>query len=252
MITTEQKKIQDAFEIVFIIDRSGSMGGSENDVIGGFNTFVAQQKKDGGSKLSMIQFDTVYGDPAYWRKPIEEVAELDRAGYTPRGGTALFDAIGKSISRMKEFVSNGDVTGKVMFVIQTDGGENGSEEIRSHSQLVKLIDDAKTNLGWEFTFMGADIDAFSASRSLGIAAGSTVTSTKAAGSMSNSYKFANANTRAYRVGESYDSNLVGEMQKATLTGDEGAMDVFLAQASAQVDAKLTQIIKPEDTKDEQK
>lgn len=249
MITTEQKKIDDGFEIVFVIDRSGSMGGSENDVIGGFNTFVAQQKKDGGSKLSMVQFDTTYGDPAFWRKPIEEVKELDRSSFVPRGGTALFDAIGKSISRMKEWQSKGEVTGKVMFVIQTDGEENASSEIITRDQLIKLIDDAKNNLGWEFTFLGAGIDAFSAGGGLGISLGSTVSSTKVSGSMSNSYKFANSNTRAYRSSTEYDSDLIGEMQRATLDGDESLMDTLTARADSLVDQKLTQIIKP-DNKDE--
>lgn len=228
-------KFEDNFEIVVIIDRSGSMGTLQNDVIGGFNTFITEQRKEGGSRVSMVQFDTVYGDPSYWRKPVEDVALLDVKTYIPRGGTALYDAIGKTIAKYKEFQAAGEVKGKVMFVIQTDGEENSSIEITRKSELTKMIDDARETQGWEFVFMGAALEAFEEGSSLGFAAANTAQIAKSAGGVKNSFLFASAGTRAYRGGVALAAEDYDTMKEHLMSGDEKQMEDYYFSA---IDTKI--------------
>lgn len=143
---------------VFILDRSGSMECCWDDTIGGFNAFVNEQKAVGGT-LSLVQFDHEYLE-VYSSKPIDDVAPLTRETFTPRGSTALLDAIGKAIKNVK-----GDA--KPIVVILTDGHENASHEYtKSH---IKDLVEQKTKDGWTFAYLGANQDAFAEAGSIGIA-----------------------------------------------------------------------------------
>ena len=144
-------------EIVFILDRSGSMGGLESDTIGGFNSMLRKQKKEEGEAfVSTVLFDhesVVLHD----RLPIAQVPEMTDRDYTVRGCTALLDTIGDAVHHIKnihKYARPEDVPEHTMFVITTDGMENASRRYSS-SDIKKLIGKQKKH-GWEFLFIGAN------------------------------------------------------------------------------------------------
>ena len=145
-------------DLIFLMDRSGSMSGSESDTIGGFNSFIKREKnKRLNTRVTTILFDDRY-EVLYKRKPITQVAELTDAEYWVRGCTALLDAIGKTVNTLDREIDN-----KVLFVIMTDGMENASREF-SKEQIVSLIN----NHNWEFIYIGADIDSYAEAGNIGI------------------------------------------------------------------------------------
>lgn len=147
-------------EIVFLIDRSGSMSGLENDTIGGYNSFIKEQKKlEGKVKLTTVLFDNDY-ELLHDKVDIKTVKSLTNKEYFVRGSTSLFDAIGITINNISKYQKNS----KVIFVITTDGMENSSREY-TREQINKLI---KSKIDWEFLFLGANIDAYAEGTSLGI------------------------------------------------------------------------------------
>ena len=157
-------------ELVFILDRSGSMGGLESDTIGGFNSLLEKQKKqEGECFVTTILFDheivTLHD-----RLPLEKIAPLTEKDYEVRGCTALIDAIGttvKHIESIHRYLRAEDVPEHVMFVIMTDGMENASKEYSADK--VRAMIDAHKEKGWEFLFIGANIDAVQTAGSFGIA-----------------------------------------------------------------------------------
>ena len=149
--------------LIFLLDRSGSMETCRVDTIGGFNAFVSDQKTLGG-KLTLVQFDheikNVYEDT-----PLGDVAPLTTETFQPRGSTALMDAIGRTIK------AHESKTG-VVFIIQTDGGENSSHKYtKAH---IKDLIEQKTKDGWTFMYLGANQDAFAEAGSMGIAPTATL------------------------------------------------------------------------------
>ena len=146
-------------DIVFLLDRSGSMGGTENDTIGGFNSYIKQNKNNKfETNVTTILFDDRY-ELLHDRVNIKDVKELTNKDYYVRGSTALLDAIGKTINTL----DNKD-TDKVLFVITTDGYENSSREY-DNKKIKKLI---KKHDNWEFMYIGADIDSYAAGGNIGI------------------------------------------------------------------------------------
>lgn len=145
-------------EIVFILDRSGSMSGLEADTVGGFNAMIAKQKKESGEALiSTVLFDdesVVIHD----RVPVQNIAPMTERDYYVRGRTALLDAIGGAIhhiGNVHKYARTEDVPEHTLFVITTDGMENASR--RYDSERVKqMIERQKARHGWEFLFLGAD------------------------------------------------------------------------------------------------
>lgn len=145
-------------DLVFIMDRSGSMSGSEEDTIGGFNSFIEREKDKGlNTHVTTVLFDDNY-EVLYKRKDINQVAKLTRDEYWVRGCTALLDAIGKTINMLDHEVDN-----KVLVVIMTDGMENASKEY-SKDQIRNLIN----SHNWEFIYIGADIDSYAEAGNIGI------------------------------------------------------------------------------------
>ena len=172
---TEGKKVEkkdaknNITEIVFILDRSGSMGGLESDTIGGFNSMIGKQKKeDGECYVTTVLFDSVV-ETLHDRVKLSEIKKMTDKEYFVRGSTALLDAIGrtiKHISDIHKYVREEDVPAHTIFVITTDGMENSSREYSSDK--VKKMIEKKKEKGWEFLFLGANIDAVSTARSFGI------------------------------------------------------------------------------------
>ena len=155
-------------ELVFILDRSGSMGGLESDTIGGYNSMLSKQKKEKTGKVSVttVLFDDQY-ELLYNQVPIEKVSPMTEKEYYVRGSTALLDAIGKTVMQVKANQDKKEIKDKVLFVIITDGMENASREYRVE-QIKKLIEERKEKDNWEFLFLGANIDAIGAAKDLGI------------------------------------------------------------------------------------
>lgn len=155
-------------EIIDITDRSGSMGDIRDDVIGGFNAFIADQKTvPGECRFTQIQFDDKY-ELIHSAVDIQTVQPLTRLTYVPRGGTALHDAIGRTLNEHGQRIARQGWAEKVIVCIRTDGEENSSKEYKL-PEIKRMIEHAQSH-GWVFMFSGADIDAFAAGGTLGISA----------------------------------------------------------------------------------
>ena len=152
------KKIKN-LDIVFLLDKSGSMSGSESDTIGGYNSFITKEKKNNTNSLvTTVLFDNNY-EKLYDREKISSIKKLTSKEYYVGGCTALYDAIGITINEMDK--NNPE---KVLFVITTDGLENASREYNKNN-IKKLIE---THKNYEFIFLGAGIDSYSEGESIGI------------------------------------------------------------------------------------
>lgn len=163
-------------ELVFILDRSGSMDGLEDDTTGGFNSLIEKQKKQNGEcRVSTVLFDNV-SEVIHDRVKLEQVRPLTREQYFVRGSTALIDAIGGAIhhiGNVHKYARPEDVPEHTVFVIITDGMENSS--CRYSSDTVKnMIKRQEEKYGWEFLFIGANIDAVQTAGSIGIKANRAV------------------------------------------------------------------------------
>ena len=152
-----KKAKNNEMNIVFLLDRSGSMQGMENDTIGGYNSYIASQKGN-NVYVTTILFDDQY-ELLNKHTPIANVKKMTRKEYFVRGSTALLDALGRAISDMDELKKE-----KVMFVITTDGYENASVKY-TKEEIKKLIN---MHDNYEFIYIGADIDSYAEGSSLGI------------------------------------------------------------------------------------
>ncbi len=159
-------------EIVFILDRSGSMSGLERDTIGGFNSMISQQKNaEGEAWISAVLFDNV-SEVLYDRVDVKNIRAMTEEDYTVRGCTALLDAVGGAIhhiGNIHKYARPEDVPEHTMFVITTDGMENASH-IYSFDKVKHMIERQKTKYGWEFLFLGANMDAVKTAGRFGIGA----------------------------------------------------------------------------------
>lgn len=159
-------------EIVFILDRSGSMSGLEADTIGGFNSMIEKQKREAGEALiSTVLFDNL-SEVIHDRVPIGRVEPMTDREYYVRGCTALLDAIGGAIhhiGNIHKYAREEDVPEHTLFVITTDGMENASRRYDSET-VKKMIERQKAKYGWEFLFLGANIDAVETASRFGIGA----------------------------------------------------------------------------------
>ena len=164
-------KKNDITELVFILDRSGSMAGLVEDTIGGFNAMIETQKQQEGTcYVSTILFDNT-PEVLHDRLALKDIPPMTRREYTVRGCTALLDAVGyaiRHIARIHKYARPEDVPARTLFVITTDGMENASRHF-TLEQIWQNIRHEKEKYGWEFLFLGANIDAVTTARNFGIA-----------------------------------------------------------------------------------
>ena len=157
-------------EIVFILDRSGSMAGLEDDTIGGFNVMLEKQKKEPGQALLSTVMFSNESEVIYDRADIRKVEPMTGSQYCVGGCTALLDAIGSAvhhIANVHKYAREEDRPGKTIFVITTDGMENASRRY-NYTDVQKKVQHEQEKYGWEFLFLGANMDAISAARRFGI------------------------------------------------------------------------------------
>lgn len=182
---------KEAVEIVVVVDRSGSMSTIKQDAIGGFNTFLADQKKvKGAANLTLILFDHEYLVPVE-AKPVKEVEPLTDQTYVPRGMTAMNDAIGRALSMLEAKAPK-----KAIVCILTDGQENSSKEFTTEQAKAKIK--AAEARGWQVTYLSADANAFANGAALGINASLVRSFTANSAGTQSAYANLSATTTAYR------------------------------------------------------
>ena len=220
-------------ELVFIIDRSGSMGGLESDTIGGFNAMLKEQQAvEGDAVVTTVLFDNKY-ELLHDRINIRAVAPLNDKDYTVRGTTALFDALGRTIHKIravqKQTAENYRAE-KVLFVIITDGQENASREY-SADRIKTRIEHQKQKYGWEFVFFGANMDAVMEAGKLGIAADCAQNYCADAIGTSVAYTAMSAFSTAYRGGRPFtrlDSSIDDSIKSENNPSDYATHDELKA------------------------
>jgi len=157
-------------ELVFILDRSGSMAGLEADTIGGFNAMIEKQKKVEGEALVSAVLFSNDSEVIYDRAEVRKIESMTEDTYTVGGGTALIDAIGGAIHHIRnvhKYIRKEGVPENTMFIITTDGKENASHKYSSN-RVKKMIKKQQEKYGWEFIFLGANIDAVQTAANFGI------------------------------------------------------------------------------------
>ncbi|MBQ2546174.1 MAG: hypothetical protein II557_07785 [Clostridia bacterium] len=157
-------------ELVFILDRSGSMEHLTDDTIGGFNSMIAKQKEEDGACLVSTFLFANDCEAIHDRLPLAEVPKMTRREYCASGCTALYDAVGgaiRHIASIHRYAREEDVPERTLFVITTDGMENASRKFNGR-EVRKMVEDAKEKNGWEFIFLAANIDAAECAESIGI------------------------------------------------------------------------------------
>jgi hypothetical protein len=182
-----------------ILDRSGSMASVREPTITGFNEFLHTQQKqhDGGRALmSLTQFDNQY-EVNFVGEPIENVPDLDTQSYIPRGTTALFDAIGRTIHEVEAWTRAHQWQDRVLVLIVTDGMENASREYSFEA--VRALIEQKEKEGWNFAYMGANQDSYAVSASLNIRADFTANYDATAAGTAKVYQTLSAATSGYRA-----------------------------------------------------
>ncbi|MFA5523250.1 MAG: hypothetical protein WDA24_02725 [Tissierellales bacterium] len=157
-------------ELIFILDRSGSMSGLESDTIGGYNSMLKKQQKESGEAIiTTVLFDDRY-ELLHDRINLRGISPLTDKEYFVRGSTALLDAVGNTINKIgnvQKHTKEDQRAEHIMFIITTDGMENASREF-SYEKVRQMIEHQKSKYGWEFIFLGANIDAISTAERFGI------------------------------------------------------------------------------------
>lgn len=204
--------------ITVVLDRSGSMQSIDKDAVGGFNAFVDDQKtQPGEATMTLIRFDDSY-EVDYVDKPVKDVPHLTTVG--PRGGTAMNDAIGRSIAQLGaslQKLPEDKRPGRVIFVIITDGDENSSKEY-TRQQVKQMVEHQTQKYNWQFTFLAANQDGVLAGQGIGVSAG--LSATFAGNNAPIAFMAASSLVRSYRAGgselTSYSADARSAMVDATL------------------------------------
>lgn len=202
-------------ELVFILDKSGSMAGLEKDTIGGFNALIDKQRKlPGDVRVTTILFNQAY-ELLHDRIPLEGVAPLTETEYEVGGTTALLDAIGSAIQKISN-AQNGTIADqradRIMFVITTDGMENSSCEY-DYKKIHEMIAAKKKSSKWEFIFLGANIDAVATAKKFGVKEEFAVNYHADAEGTQLNYRVLNEAVSSFRTGKSIDPSWKKDIEK---------------------------------------
>ncbi len=202
-------------EMVFILDKSGSMHGLEKDTVGGFNSMIGKQRRLGGDCLvSCVMFDNT-SEVIFDREPLKSIRDMTEEDYVPGGCTALVDALGsavKHISSIHKYIREEDVPEKTVFVIITDGMENASRKYTS-SKVKKMVKKMEKEHGWEFLYLAANIDAVKTGASIGINEDRAVNYKANAQGTKNLYEAVGTALGAMRCSEVYDRKCFDQLEE---------------------------------------
>jgi uncharacterized protein YegL len=201
-------------ELVFILDKSGSMAGLESDTIGGFNALITKQKKEQGDAcVTTVLFNHDY-ELLHDRISIKGIASITENEYEVSGTTALLDAIGSTIQKIgnaQKRTSEEERAGKVMFIITTDGHENASCEY-NYKKIKSMIAHQKDTYNWEFVFLGANIDAVSTAEKFGIDGDFAVKYHADTEGTQLNYKVLNETVSSFRMGNKLDRSWKADIE----------------------------------------
>lgn len=202
-------------EMVFILDRSGSMGGLEKDTIGGFNSLIEKQKKQPGEAyVSTVLFDHE-SEVLHDRLKLDDIAPMTEDDYFVRGSTALIDALGAAIhhiGNIHKYARKEDIPEHTIFIIMTDGMENASRKYSS-DQVKQMIERQKEKYGWEFLFLGANIDAVETAKHYGIDAARAVNFHNDAVGTALNYEVVGETVAQFRACQPIKENWKGRIEK---------------------------------------
>ncbi len=202
-------------ELVFILDRSGSMSGLEKDTIGGYNSMLVKQKKESGDAfVTTVLFDDKY-ELLHDRKDIKHINAITDREYYVRGSTALLDAMGITINNIGKVLvdtNEEERSGKVLFVIITDGMENSSKEF-SYEKIKEMVEHQKSKYAWDFMFLGANIDAIMTAGSFGISADMAVNFVSDSAGTQLNYKVVSDAVSSFRKSKKVDSSWKDEIER---------------------------------------
>lgn len=200
------KKVSVPTFVTFLLDRSKSMDDIKSQTIEGFNAYVGglQEDKNAGIRFTFLQFDSISLDKVQVDVPIAEAKNLTNETFQPRSGTPLIDAAYKTIMAVEEAVSRQETKPKVVICIQTDGDENQSREYTwaNLSTLVK----AKQEMGWQFNFIGAGIDAYKQAGLMGVSAMNTMSYGKGMAHTMSAFRASANNTASFAGGQSISTS----------------------------------------------
>lgn len=198
--------------ITVVLDRTGSMSVIKNEIIGGYNSFLSEQRKVPDTRITLIQFDSQDAHEVVYRNvAVADAGELNESNYIPRALTPLFDAVGYAINETTPIIENSDID-KVIFVIITDGQENASREWTAE-KVRELIDTRKRD-GWEFVFLGADLDSFAQAHAIGIPMANAMAYDADRDGTQSAFRDMSHNTMAYAGGQSVSMAWSGEQRSA--------------------------------------
>ena len=230
-------------ELVFILDRSGSMGSMCDEAIGGFNAFLEEQKKlPGEAKLTLCLFDHEY-QLIHNGKDIKTVEPLSKDTYTPRGTTALLDAVGRTLDDVGKRLTDthtcnacgttGKKPTKVLIAVLTDGLENASRDYKK-TKINEMIEHHKKNHDWQFMFLAANQDAFSEGSSLGVLSTKSMNYTMDAQGFSKGFGALNTSAKLYR---SASREVFASANINSLVDDQGNETQVMQDLMKDVDIK---------------
>lgn len=202
-------------ELVFILDKSGSMSGLEQDTIGGFNSMLQKQKnEDGDAYITTVLFDHDY-EIIYDRADIKNVNSITEKEYYVGGTTALLDAMGRTINYIGKKIADtneDEHPGKVVFVIITDGMENSSHEYTA-KKIKNMVEHQKNKYSWEFIFLGANIDAVKTAEDFGINEDRATNFCADSVGINLNYETVSNFVSEMRIGKEVDSNWKSKIDK---------------------------------------
>lgn len=202
--------------IAVVLDRSGSMAGIRDELMQGFNNFLADRRKDAGDvRMTLARFDSEY-ELVYNNISVYDVKPLDAESFCPRGSTALLDAIGKTVSDIGKSLAarpEHERPGKVCVMILTDGDENASRTYNL-DQIKKMVEVQRSQYNWEFIFLGASLDAISTGTSLGMSKSTTMAYTASGHGILRAFNATSHMVGAASAGATYQSMAYSDKDRA--------------------------------------
>lgn len=234
-------------DIILILDRSGSMSSIRDATIEGVNTFLTEQKKSGKpASFTLVQFDNEY-EVVYDAMPLSDVPFLTAETFEPRGGTALFDAIGKTINNTKtrhKLLDEADRPDKTIMVIVTDGAENASLEFTSRENIFEIVNALTDGEGWDVIYLGANQDAIAVGMSLGVRGASSANYCADVFAVKNTFSNVSRSVACSRISREYATSFTREDRASNMGLSSTAGSVVVSPTGAEDSSTTSVTVSP--------